>query len=118
MAIQDKKLREKQKAEEHKQRLADIKARRRGEPVIDRNAPVLNETPIFLIYCEGKNTEPSYFNKFKFPFLTPKRLIISLIIKRFCFLYPPQYFFHFFNTLNSFPPFLRQNASFHTCLAL
>jgi RloB-like protein len=72
MAIQDKKQKEKQKAEEHKQRLADIKARRRGEPIIDRNAPILNETPIFLIYCEGKNTEPSYFNKFKFPFVTIK----------------------------------------------
>lgn len=65
-----KKLKEKQKAEEHKQRLAGIKARRRGEAVTERNIPVLTENPVFLIYCEGKNTEPSYFNKFKLPFVT------------------------------------------------
>jgi hypothetical protein len=70
--MQDKKLKEKLKAEAHKQRLVDIKARRRGEPVLDRNMPVLSENPIFLIYCEGKNTEPSYFNKFKLPFVTIK----------------------------------------------
>jgi hypothetical protein len=65
-----KKLKEIQKAEEHKKRLAEIKAKRRGVFVIDRNEPILNENPIFLIYCEGKNTEPSYFNKFKLPFVT------------------------------------------------
>jgi RloB-like protein len=70
--MQDKKLKEKQKAEAHKQLLSDIKARRRGEPVLDRNAPTLPEKPIFLIYCEGKNTEPSYFNQFKLPFVTIK----------------------------------------------
>lgn len=70
MKTQDKKLKEKEKAEEYKKRLADIKAKRRGEPVFDRKRPVLDEKPIFLIYCEGKNTEPSYFNKFKLSFVT------------------------------------------------
>lgn len=61
---------QKQKAEEHKRRLAEIKARRRGESTIERKAPELKEIPTILIYCEGKNTEPSYFNKFRLSSIT------------------------------------------------
>lgn len=70
MKMQDKKLIQQQKAEEQKRRLAEIKARRRGEIVLERKAPTLNENPTILIYCEGKNTEPSYFKKFRLSSLT------------------------------------------------
>lgn len=63
--MQDKRLKEKQKAKEHAKRLAEIKAKRRGETTLARKAPELEENPLYLIYCEGKNTEPSYFKKFK-----------------------------------------------------
>lgn len=39
--------------------------RRRNEPPFDRQAPSIRERPTILIVCEGKNTEPSYFNKFR-----------------------------------------------------
>lgn len=61
----NKKQKQIEKAKEHKFRLAEIKAKRRGEPIIERKEPELSEKPIILIYCEGVNTEPSYFNKFK-----------------------------------------------------
>lgn len=63
--MQNKKQKQLEKANAHKLRLANIKAKRRGEPVIERKAPELKEKPVILIYCEGENTEPSYFNKFK-----------------------------------------------------
>jgi len=70
MKMRNKNLIQKQNAEEQKKRLAEIKARRRGEVNLERKAPVLEEKPIILIYCEGKNTEPSYFNKFRLSSLT------------------------------------------------
>lgn len=42
-----------------------LKAKRRGEPVLERKAPSKVEIPFILIVCEGKNTEPSYFKQFK-----------------------------------------------------
>lgn len=48
----------------HKQAL---KLKRRSEPVLNRAEPVLDKKPLLLIYCEGKNTEPSYFNQFRLP---------------------------------------------------
>lgn len=65
MKRQNKKQKEIEKAKAHKLHLANIKAKRRGEPVIERKAPELLEKPVILIYCEGANTEPSYFNKYK-----------------------------------------------------
>ena len=70
MKMQNKRLKEKQKANEHSKRLSEIKARRRGETILTRKAPELEENPIYLIYCEGKNTEPSYFKKFKLSSVT------------------------------------------------
>jgi len=49
----------------HKERLEAIKVKRRQEPILERADPELVEKPTILIVCEGKNTEPSYFNKFK-----------------------------------------------------
>jgi hypothetical protein len=70
MKMQDKKLKEKQKADKHIAFLAEIKAKRRGGPILIRKQPQLEENPLFLIYCEGKNTEPSYFKKFKLSSIT------------------------------------------------
>jgi hypothetical protein len=63
--MQNKKELQNKKAQEHLLRLAEIKAKRRGESSLDRKNPVLLEKPLYLIYCEGENTEPSYFKKFK-----------------------------------------------------
>lgn len=38
---------------------------RRQDPLLIRPVPYLSEKPTILIVCEGKNTEPSYFNKFR-----------------------------------------------------
>lgn len=48
-----------------KRHKAQLKANRRTEPSIDRADPSLIERPTILIVCEGKNTEPSYFNQFR-----------------------------------------------------
>jgi len=70
MKMQNKKLTQQEKADAHKHRLAEIKARRRGEVSLERRAPELEEKPTILIYCEGENTEPSYFRKFRLSSLT------------------------------------------------
>jgi RloB-like protein len=41
------------------------KANRRQQPIIGRNAPSKSVNKLILIVCEGRNTEPSYFNQFK-----------------------------------------------------
>ena len=46
-----------------------LKLNRRKEPLLERNEPSINKKPSILIYCEGKNTEPSYFNQFRLPFI-------------------------------------------------
>jgi len=68
--MQNKKQKEKQKADDHLNRLAEIKAKRRNEPSLERTAAKKDVYPRYLIYCEGKNTEPSYFNQFKLSTLT------------------------------------------------
>ncbi|GAB4348324.1 MAG: hypothetical protein OHK0038_27820 [Flammeovirgaceae bacterium] len=45
--------------------LKQLKAQRRKEPNLERPVAVLTEKPKILIVCEGKNTEPSYFNQFR-----------------------------------------------------
>lgn len=72
MAKQSKVQAEKAKAEKHKAFLAAAKAARRTGGSLERKAPALKEKPIVLIYCEGQNTEPSYFNKFRIPSITIK----------------------------------------------
>lgn len=65
MKMQNKKEKQQQEREEHKKQIAESKARRSGKLNLDRQPPVLEERQTFLIYCEGQNTEPSYFNQFK-----------------------------------------------------
>ncbi len=61
------KMKNKKKEQEaDRRKYADlIKANRRVEPSLHRNEPTKIEIPTILIVCEGKNTEPSYFNQFK-----------------------------------------------------
>jgi len=53
----------------HKEQL---KAQRRAEPTYERPEPELRKKPTILIVCEGKNTEPSYFNQFRLSSATVK----------------------------------------------
>lgn len=53
----------------HKEQL---KKKRKSEPTLERSGPSLNQKPTILIVCEGKNTEPSYFNQFKLTSATVK----------------------------------------------
>lgn len=67
--MKDKKAEQAIDKEKHK---AQLKAKRRTETIIERLEPVLNEKPTILIVCEGKNTEPSYFNQFRLTSATIK----------------------------------------------
>jgi hypothetical protein len=58
----------------HIAELKAAKARRRGEPILERPEPTKIEKPTILIVCEGKNTEPSYFRQFKLSSATIKAL--------------------------------------------
>jgi hypothetical protein len=49
----------------HLQLLNEAKAKRRNEPALERKDATKDDMPKILIVCEGKNTEPSYFEKFK-----------------------------------------------------
>lgn len=62
MRMKDKKAEQALDKENHR---AQLKAKRRTETSIERSEPVLNKKPTILIVCEGKNTEPSYFNQFR-----------------------------------------------------
>lgn len=69
MRMKDKKAEQALDKEKHK---AQLKAKRRTGTSIERSEPVLNEKPTILIVCEGKNTEPSYFNQFRLASATVK----------------------------------------------
>ena len=62
MKMKDKKAEQKLAKQKH---LEELKAQRRKEPKLDRPVAELSEKPSILIVCEGKNTEPSYFNQFR-----------------------------------------------------
>lgn len=63
--MKNKKAAQVEAKQKHIAELAAAKARRRAEPVLVRATPTKLEKPTILIVCEGKNTEPSYFRKFK-----------------------------------------------------
>ena len=64
----------KNKKAEQKRRREEIKAQRKKEKSLNRNIPTIKEKPTILIVCEGKNTEPSYFNSFKLSSATVKSI--------------------------------------------
>jgi hypothetical protein len=49
----------------HLERLRAAKTKRSVEPLLERALPSREEKQTILIVCEGKNTEPSYFNQFR-----------------------------------------------------
>lgn len=55
-----------------KKHLAELRARRRREPQLERKEATKLEKPTILIVCEGENTEPSYFRQFKLATATIK----------------------------------------------
>ena len=61
------------KAEQQKSR-EELKTQRRQAKSLDRKIPSIIEKPTILIVCEGQNTEPSYFNKFKLSSATVKSI--------------------------------------------
>ncbi len=48
----------------------ELKRQRRKEATIERLPPGREEKLTFLIVCEGRNTEPSYFNQFRLSSVT------------------------------------------------
>lgn len=69
MKMKNKKAEQRADRQRHRERL---KARRRSEPLLERDSPSLSKNPTILIVCEGRNTEPSYFNQFRLSSATVK----------------------------------------------
>lgn len=73
MKMKNKRNEQIQKKKKHLEELKKAKRRKRNqEPNLSRSAPQKEEKQKILIVCEGKNTEPSYFNKFKLTTATVK----------------------------------------------
>lgn len=72
--MKNKKAAQVEAKRKHKAELLAVKARRRGEPLLERLAPTKEIKPTILIVCEGVNTEPSYFKQFKLTSATIKAL--------------------------------------------
>jgi len=62
MRMKNKKLIQLSNRQKHRELL---RSERKNEPAFAREKPTKNEKPRILIVCEGKNTEPSYFRKFR-----------------------------------------------------
>jgi len=63
--MSNKKAREEANRERHKELLRSAKGSRRGQPSLARGGPYKVAKPAILIVCEGENTEPSYFSRFR-----------------------------------------------------
>jgi hypothetical protein len=64
MKMKNKKSEQIEKKEKHREQLK-LSKQRSSEPDLSRIEPFKTEKQKFLIYCEGKNTEPSYFEQFR-----------------------------------------------------
>jgi len=71
MKMNNKKQVQIEKKKKHLQSLRNAKLKRKATN-LKRNKPTKIEKQKFLIVCEGENTEPSYFNKFKLTNATVK----------------------------------------------
>ena len=71
MKMKDKKAAQIEAKEKHLATINTAKERRRT-PILERAKPNKKEKPTILIVCEGKNTEPSYFEQFKLSSATIK----------------------------------------------
>ncbi|MEY3248265.1 MAG: hypothetical protein RL742_308 [Bacteroidota bacterium] len=74
MKMKNKKAEQVAKKKAHREQQSAAKARRRGEPVLERQKPTRFQRQYILIVCQGKNTEPDYFRKFR---------LTSAVIKTF-----------------------------------
>jgi len=72
MKMQNKKATQIEAREKHLATINAAKERRKGTPILERAKPTKREKPTILIVCEGKNTEPSYFQQFKLTLATIK----------------------------------------------
>jgi hypothetical protein len=63
--MSNKQAREKANRQRHKESLRSAKEGRRGQPSLMRGEPFKATKPAILIVCEGENTEPSYFSRFR-----------------------------------------------------
>jgi hypothetical protein len=72
MKMKNKKAGQIEAKEKHLASVNAAKKRRREEPNFERVKPTKKEKPTILIVCEGKNTEPSYFEQFKLSLATIK----------------------------------------------
>ena len=74
MKMKDKKAEQTAAKQKHKE---ELKSKRRAAPDFKRPEPSLAEKQTILIVCEGKNTEPSYFEKFRLSSATIKTVGIG-----------------------------------------
>jgi hypothetical protein len=63
--MRSKKSSEKANRQRYKESLRSAKKRRRGQPSLVRGEPFRTTKPAILIICEGENTEPSNFSRFR-----------------------------------------------------
>jgi hypothetical protein len=71
MKMKNKKTEQIAAKQKHREQL---KAKRKSEPDLKRAVAKLTEKPTILIVCDGKNTEPSYFNQFRVSSATVKTI--------------------------------------------
>jgi len=73
MKMKNKREEQIQKKKKHKEKIREAKRKRRKQaPSLERSKPGRIEKARILIVCEGENTEPSYFRKFKLSTATIK----------------------------------------------
>lgn len=65
---------EHQNRERHREELKAAKERRRNGSDLKAKEPTIQESPVVLIVCDGKNTEPSYFDQLRFQAVTVKTI--------------------------------------------
>ncbi|MCK6695825.1 MAG: RloB family protein [Thermoanaerobaculia bacterium] len=65
MKMKNKRAEQIARKQRHKETIAEAKGRRRGEPSLERPEPTRVQKPAILVVCEGINTEPGYFEKFR-----------------------------------------------------
>ncbi len=65
MKMKDKRALDAKARAAHREQLKAAKERHRASPKLERPKPVKEERQRILVYCEGKNTEPSYFSQFR-----------------------------------------------------
>lgn len=65
MRMKDKRAAQEADKKAHLEKRKEAKLRRRETPDIDRQKEIKPEREKMLIYCEGENTEPSYFKHYK-----------------------------------------------------